>query len=188
MQWFQYKHSSVGMYSVYEYMWLHYICESLSSVYRYVCHTKSPVMEGWMDGFRFPDSVHVLFSNCLTPLLVVWFYSKELVKQCFLSFFIVDRLQAYWEDCQTKLSDRMKQLQNMLQDSTNWLDAKKGVDHVVKQANERLDSWQEITYTVDALKKQNAELKVGSAFWISLYLYRHIVCLQEPPINQIQPI
>uniref|UniRef100_A0A3P9CSU3 Dystrophin n=1 Tax=Maylandia zebra TaxID=106582 RepID=A0A3P9CSU3_9CICH len=72
----------------------------------------------------------------------------------------IDRLQAYWEDCQTKLSDRMKQLQNMLQDSTNWLDAKKGVDHVVKQANERLDSWQEITYTVDALKKQNAELKL----------------------------
>lgn len=153
-----------------------------------VCMSYKIPSDGGRDGFRFPDSVHVLFSNCLTPLLVVWFYSKELVKQCFLSFFIVDRLQAYWEDCQTKLSDRMKQLQNMLQDSTNWLDAKKGVDHVVKQANERLDSWQEITYTVDALKKQNAELKVGSAFWISLYLYRHIVCLQEPPINQIQPI
>uniref|UniRef100_A0AAZ1X0S9 Dystrophin n=1 Tax=Oreochromis aureus TaxID=47969 RepID=A0AAZ1X0S9_OREAU len=72
----------------------------------------------------------------------------------------IDRLQAYWEDSQTKLSDRMKQLQNMLQDSTNWLDAKKGVDHLIKQANERLDSWQEITYTVDALKKQNAELKL----------------------------
>lgn len=49
----------------------------------------------------------------------------------------------------------------MLQDSTNWLDAKKGVDHLIKKANERLESWQEITYTVDTLKKQNAELKVG---------------------------
>lgn len=55
----------------------------------------------------------------------------------------------------------MKQLHNMLQDSTNWLDAKKRVDHLIKQASERLESWQEITYTVEALKKQNTELKVG---------------------------
>lgn len=80
---------------------------------------------------------------------------------CFcLSVFVVDRLQAHWEDSQTKLSDRMKQLHNMLQDSTNWLDAKKGVDPLIKRANERLESWREISYTVDALKKQNAELKV----------------------------
>ncbi|XP_055363081.1 dystrophin isoform X4 [Betta splendens] len=72
----------------------------------------------------------------------------------------IDRLQAHWEDSQTKLSDRMKQLHNMLQDSTNWLDAKKRVDHLIKQASERLESWQEITYTVDALKKQNTELKL----------------------------
>ncbi len=49
----------------------------------------------------------------------------------------------------------------MLQDSTDWLDAKKGADHLVKRASERLESWQEITYTVEAVKKQNAELKVG---------------------------
>ncbi|XP_067349213.1 dystrophin isoform X7 [Channa argus] len=72
----------------------------------------------------------------------------------------IDRLQAHWEDSQTKLSDRMKQLNNMLQDSADWLDAKKRVDHLIKQASERLESWQEITYTVDALKKQNAELKL----------------------------
>uniref|UniRef100_A0A673BMN8 Dystrophin n=1 Tax=Sphaeramia orbicularis TaxID=375764 RepID=A0A673BMN8_9TELE len=71
----------------------------------------------------------------------------------------IDRLQAHWEDTQTKVSDRMKQLHNMVQDSTNWLDAKKGADHLVKQASERLESWQEITYTVEALKKQNSELK-----------------------------
>ncbi|XP_069376703.1 dystrophin isoform X15 [Paralichthys olivaceus] len=71
----------------------------------------------------------------------------------------IDRLQTHWEDSQTKLSDRTKQLHNMLQDSTDWLDAKKGADHHIMRASERLESWQEITYTVDALKKQNAELK-----------------------------
>lgn len=80
--------------------------------------------------------------------------------ELFLSLVAVDRLQAHWEDSQTKLSDRMKQLHNMLQDSIDWLDAKKRVDHLIKQASERLESWQEITYTVDALKKQNTELKV----------------------------
>uniref|UniRef100_A0A3B4XFW8 Dystrophin n=1 Tax=Seriola lalandi dorsalis TaxID=1841481 RepID=A0A3B4XFW8_SERLL len=72
----------------------------------------------------------------------------------------IDRLQTHWEDSQTKLSDRMKQLHNMLQDSTDWLDTKKGVDHLIKEANERMESWQEITYTVDDVKKQNAELKL----------------------------
>ncbi|XP_070787037.1 dystrophin-like [Enoplosus armatus] len=72
----------------------------------------------------------------------------------------IDRLQTHWEDSQTKLSDRTKQLHNMLQDSADWLDAKKGVDHLIKRASERLESWQQITYTVEALKKQNAELKL----------------------------
>ncbi|XP_034072729.1 dystrophin isoform X5 [Gymnodraco acuticeps] len=71
----------------------------------------------------------------------------------------MDRLQAHWEDSQTKLSDRTKQLHNMLQDSTDWLDAKKEADHFIKLASERLESWQEITYTVEALKRQNSELK-----------------------------
>ncbi|KAI9525953.1 hypothetical protein NQZ68_002501 [Dissostichus eleginoides] len=71
----------------------------------------------------------------------------------------MDRLQAHWEDSQTKLSDRTKQLHNMLHDSTDWLDAKKEADHFIKLASERLESWQEITYTVEALKRQNSELK-----------------------------
>ncbi|KAM4602180.1 dystrophin [Polymixia lowei] len=72
----------------------------------------------------------------------------------------IDRLQAHWEDSQTKLSDRTKQLHNMLQDSTDWLEAKKGVDPLIKLASDRLESWKEISYTVEALKKQNSELKV----------------------------
>lgn len=72
----------------------------------------------------------------------------------------MDRLQNHWEDSQTKLSDRTKQLHNMLQDSTDWLDGRKKADVLVKQASDRLESWQEISYTVDMLKKQNTELKV----------------------------
>uniref|UniRef100_A0A3B3CHW7 Dystrophin n=1 Tax=Oryzias melastigma TaxID=30732 RepID=A0A3B3CHW7_ORYME len=64
----------------------------------------------------------------------------------------IDRLQTHWEDSQTKLSDRTKQLLNMLQDSTNWLDHRKEVDRLTKEASERLESWQEITYTVDQLR------------------------------------
>lgn len=74
---------------------------------------------------------------------------------------VVDRLQAHWEDSHTKLLDRMKQLHNMQQDSIDWLDAKKRVDLHISRASDRLESWLEITYTVDELKKQNAELKVG---------------------------
>ncbi|KAM6893218.1 dystrophin isoform 3-T3 [Lycodopsis pacificus] len=72
----------------------------------------------------------------------------------------IDRLQTHWEDSQTKLYDRTKQLRNMQQDSADWLDAKKRVDHLIKRASERMESWQEVTYTVEAVKKQNAELKL----------------------------
>lgn len=72
----------------------------------------------------------------------------------------IDRLQTHWEDSQTKVSDRVKQLHNMLQDSTDWLDAKRGAEQVIKLASDRLDSWQGITYTVDDVKRQNAELKM----------------------------
>lgn len=90
-------------------------------------------------------------------------YKKmSMFKALFLCVITVDRLQTHWEDSQTKLSDRTKQLHNMLQDSSDWLDSRNRVDHLIKQASDRLESWQEITYTVDAVKKQNAELKVGS--------------------------
>ncbi|XP_077439439.1 dystrophin isoform X3 [Vanacampus margaritifer] len=71
----------------------------------------------------------------------------------------IDRLQAHWEDSLAKLSGRIKQLHNMLQDSTEWLNSKQRADAVIKRASERLESWQEVTYTVDALARQNGELK-----------------------------
>ncbi|XP_068164982.1 dystrophin isoform X2 [Antennarius striatus] len=72
----------------------------------------------------------------------------------------MDRLQNHWEDSHTKLSDRMKQLHNMQQDSTDWLDAKKAVDVRIKQAGEALASLPEITYTVEDVRKLNAEMKL----------------------------
>ena len=48
----------------------------------------------------------------------------------------------------------------MLKDSGHWLDAKKEVEPLLQRANNKLESWKEISYTVDALKKQNADLKV----------------------------
>lgn len=78
-----------------------------------------------------------------------------------LSAITVDRLQTHWEDSQTKVSERVKQLLHMLQDSTNWLNSRKDVDHLTKKASERLESWQEITYSVDTLRRQHGDLKVG---------------------------
>ncbi|XP_072296331.1 dystrophin isoform X3 [Eucyclogobius newberryi] len=72
----------------------------------------------------------------------------------------IDRLQAHWEDCQTKVSDRVKQLHNMLQDSTDWLDSKRDADQVIRLARDRLDVLPEITHTVDEVERQNAELKM----------------------------
>lgn len=55
----------------------------------------------------------------------------------------------------------MRQLHSMQQDSINWLDARKRVELHISRASAWLESWPGITYTVDDLKKQNAELKVG---------------------------
>ncbi|KAJ3584666.1 hypothetical protein NHX12_015161, partial [Muraenolepis orangiensis] len=69
------------------------------------------------------------------------------------------QLTAHWEDSQTKLSDRTKQLHNMQQDSTHWLETRRKVEPLIQLANERMAAWTEVTYTVEALRKQNAELK-----------------------------
>ena len=48
----------------------------------------------------------------------------------------------------------------MLKDSTQWLEAKQESERVLEQAQAKFESWKEISYTVEALKKQNSELKV----------------------------
>ncbi|XP_069060856.1 dystrophin isoform X4 [Pleurodeles waltl] len=71
----------------------------------------------------------------------------------------IEKILNQWEDVQTHLQNRRQQLNDMLKDSTQWLEAKKEADQVLEKAKTRLDSWKEISYTVEDLKKQNAELK-----------------------------
>ncbi|XP_069495183.1 dystrophin isoform X3 [Ambystoma mexicanum] len=71
----------------------------------------------------------------------------------------IEKLLNQWEDVHGHLQNRRQQLQDMLKDSTQWLEAKQEADQVLAKAKTRLDSWKEISYTVEALKKQNTELK-----------------------------
>ncbi|XP_047659645.1 dystrophin isoform X2 [Tachysurus fulvidraco] len=61
----------------------------------------------------------------------------------------IEKLQAHWEDSHTKLMDRIIQLQNMYQDSKDWLDAKKLVESHINQANEKLEGWKEVSLSSD---------------------------------------
>lgn len=45
--------------------------------------------------------------------------------------------------------DRVIQLQNMYQDSKDWLDAKKLVESHIKQASEKLEGWKEVLPSAD---------------------------------------
>ncbi|ROL45472.1 Dystrophin, partial [Anabarilius grahami] len=71
----------------------------------------------------------------------------------------IEKLQAHWEDSHTKLMDRVLQLQNMYKDSSDWLEARKRVEPLIKKANEKLESWKEVSHSVDDLKGQNADVK-----------------------------
>ncbi|XP_036418349.1 dystrophin isoform X3 [Colossoma macropomum] len=65
----------------------------------------------------------------------------------------IDKLQAHWEDSHTKLMDRALQLQNMYRDSSDWLEARKRVETLIKQANEKLEVWKGTSQSADDLKK-----------------------------------
>ncbi|KAI5090181.1 dystrophin isoform 1, partial [Silurus meridionalis] len=56
----------------------------------------------------------------------------------------IEKLQAHWEDSHTKLMDRIMQLQNMYQDSKEWLDAEKTAESHIKQASEKLEGLKEV--------------------------------------------
>ncbi|KYO40201.1 hypothetical protein Y1Q_0000045 [Alligator mississippiensis] len=71
----------------------------------------------------------------------------------------IEKIQSQWDEVQGRLQNRRQQLHEMLKDSTQWLEAKQEAEQVLEQAKAKLESWKEISYTVDALKKQNTELK-----------------------------
>ncbi len=62
------------------------------------------------------------------------FHTCSLETFCLL--FQVEKLQAHWEDSHSKLTDRVLQLQNMYKDSSDWLEARKRVEPLIKKANE----------------------------------------------------
>lgn len=80
--------------------------------------------------------------------------------ETFCVLFQVEKLQAHWEDSHTKLTDRVLQLQNMYKDSSDWLEARKRVEPLIKKANEKLESWKKVSHSADDLKGQNADVKV----------------------------
>ncbi|XP_074889620.1 dystrophin isoform X5 [Buteo buteo] len=71
----------------------------------------------------------------------------------------IEKIQSQWDEVHGHLQNRRQQLHEMLKDSTQWLEAKQEADQVLERAKAKLESWKEISYTVEALKKQNTELK-----------------------------
>ncbi|XP_042314821.1 dystrophin isoform X10 [Sceloporus undulatus] len=71
----------------------------------------------------------------------------------------IEKIQNQWDEVQGHLQNRRQQLHEMLKDSTQWLEARQEAEQVLECAKAKLESWKEISYTVEGLKKQNAELK-----------------------------
>uniref|UniRef100_A0A8B9F969 Dystrophin n=1 Tax=Amazona collaria TaxID=241587 RepID=A0A8B9F969_9PSIT len=71
----------------------------------------------------------------------------------------IEKIQSQWDEVHGHLQSRRQQLHEMLKDSTQWLEAKQEAEQILEQAKAKLESWKEISYTVEALKKQNTELK-----------------------------
>ncbi|XP_014809537.1 PREDICTED: dystrophin isoform X3 [Calidris pugnax] len=71
----------------------------------------------------------------------------------------IEKIQSQWDEVHGHLQNRRQQLHEMIKDSTQWLEAKHEAEQVLEQAKAKLESWKEISYTVEALKKQNTELK-----------------------------
>ncbi|KAM5221589.1 dystrophin isoform 1-T1 [Ctenodactylus gundi] len=71
----------------------------------------------------------------------------------------IERIQNQWDEVQEHLQNRRQQLNEMLKDSTQWLEAKEEAEQVVGQARAKLESWKEGPYTVDAIQKKITETK-----------------------------
>ncbi|XP_056412124.1 dystrophin isoform X3 [Hyla sarda] len=71
----------------------------------------------------------------------------------------IEKIQNQWEEVQCHLQNRRQQLQEMLKDSTQWHDARHEAEQMLEKAKGHIESWKEISYTVESLKKQNSDLK-----------------------------
>ncbi|XP_076774363.1 dystrophin isoform X3 [Arvicanthis niloticus] len=71
----------------------------------------------------------------------------------------IERIQIQWDEVQEQLQNRRQQLNEMLKDSTQWLEAKEKAEEVIGQARGKLDSWKEDPHTMDAIQKKITETK-----------------------------
>ncbi|XP_006870206.1 PREDICTED: dystrophin-like isoform X2 [Chrysochloris asiatica] len=71
----------------------------------------------------------------------------------------IERIQSQWDEVQEHLQSRRQQLNEMLKDSTQWLEAKEEAEQVLAQARVKFESWKEGPYTMDAIQKKITETK-----------------------------
>ncbi|MBZ3883036.1 Dystrophin, partial [Sciurus carolinensis] len=71
----------------------------------------------------------------------------------------IERIQNQWDEVQEHLQNRRQQLNEMLKDSTQWLEAKEEAEQVLGQARAKLESWKEGPYTMDTVQKKITETK-----------------------------
>uniref|UniRef100_A0A8C3YVV7 Dystrophin n=1 Tax=Catagonus wagneri TaxID=51154 RepID=A0A8C3YVV7_9CETA len=71
----------------------------------------------------------------------------------------IEKIQSQWDEVQEHLQNRRQQLNEMLKDSTQWLEAKEEAEQVLGQARAKLESWKEGPYTMDAIQRKITETK-----------------------------
>ncbi|XP_057351953.1 dystrophin isoform X5 [Manis pentadactyla] len=71
----------------------------------------------------------------------------------------IERIQSQWDEVQEHLQNRRQQLNEMLKDSTQWLEAKEEAEQVLGPPRAKLESWKEGPYTMDAIQKKITETK-----------------------------
>ncbi|XP_032889087.1 dystrophin isoform X3 [Amblyraja radiata] len=71
----------------------------------------------------------------------------------------IEKVQTQWDEVQSRLQSRTQQLQEMLKDSNQWLEAKQEAEGLLEKARTKQGSWKEMSYTMDILMKQNADIK-----------------------------
>ncbi|XP_062906974.1 dystrophin isoform X1 [Mobula hypostoma] len=71
----------------------------------------------------------------------------------------IEKVQTQWDEVQSRLQSRTQQLQEMLKDSSKWLEAKQEAEELLEKARTKQGTWKEMSYTVEILMKQNADVK-----------------------------
>ncbi|XP_067848890.1 dystrophin isoform X8 [Heptranchias perlo] len=71
----------------------------------------------------------------------------------------IEKVQTQWDEVQNRLQSRTQQLQEMLKDSNQWLEAKREAEEFLEKTRTKQESWKEMSYTVEILMKQNADVK-----------------------------